>query len=195
MSTEKVQKSSSKFYCAACDYSTIRKSQYNRHLTTRKHVLSTNNDILDVKSSEAKHVCERGRVYKERSGLYKHKKKCKSTSDEPGCETVAETDATDITETTIDAKMKNLIEENRKLKTILMEMKNNLEPVTNETNHINCNNKVYNINIQINKDANNGNIFIESIQMDVEDDVDISDIENTLTIHDQVDIDESHNDK
>ena len=75
MSTEKVQKSSSKFYCAACDYSTIRKSQYNRHLTTRKHVLSTNNDILDVKSSEAKHVCERGRVYKERSGLYKHKKK------------------------------------------------------------------------------------------------------------------------
>ena len=199
MSTDKVQKSSSKFYCAACDYFTIRKSQYNRHLTTRKHMLSTNNNISDTNSSDPKHVCECGRVYKERSGLYKHKKKCKSTSDEPVCETVAETvaetDATDITETTIDAKMKTLIEENRKLKTILMGMKNNLEPVTNETNHINYNNKVYNINIQINKDANNGNIFIESIQMDVEDDVDISDIENTLTIHDQVDIYESHNDK
>ena len=79
--------------------------------------------------------------------------------------------------------------------TPVMGMKNNLEPITTETNHINCNNKVYNINIQINKDANNGNIFIESIQMDVEDDVDISDIEYTLTIHDQVDTDESDNDK
>ena len=203
MSTDKVQKSSSKFYCAACDYSTIRKSQYNRHLTTRKHMLSTNNNISDTNSSDAKHVCECGKVYKERSGLYKHKKKCKSTSDEAVCETVAETDSADsadatdvaeITETTIDTKMKTLIEENRKLKTILMGMKNNLEPVTNETNHINCNNKVYNINIQINKDANNGNIFIESIQMDVEDDVDISDIEHTLTIHDQEDIDESDDD-
>ena len=155
MSTDKVQKSSSKFYCAACDYSTIRKSQYNRHLTTRKHMLSTNNNISDTNSSDAKHVCECGKVYKERSGLYKHKKKCKSTSDEAVCETVAETDVADaadvadITETTIDTKMKTLIEENRKLKTILMGMKNNLEPVTNETNHINCNNKVYNINIRI----------------------------------------------
>ena len=92
MSTDKVQKSSSKFYCAACDYSTIRKSQYNRHLTTRKHMLSTNNNISDTNSSDAKHVCECGKVYKERSGLYKHKKKCKSTSDEAVCETVAETD-------------------------------------------------------------------------------------------------------
>ena len=56
MSTDKVQKSSSKFYCAACDYSTIRKSQYNRHLTTRKHMLSTNNNISDTNSSDAQHA-------------------------------------------------------------------------------------------------------------------------------------------
>ena len=32
-----VPESSGKYICDICDYSTCRKSQYNRHLTTDKH--------------------------------------------------------------------------------------------------------------------------------------------------------------
>ena len=43
MSTnEKVPKSSDKFYCSDCDYTTVRKSQYKRHLLTLKHGILTN---------------------------------------------------------------------------------------------------------------------------------------------------------
>ena len=37
--TEKVAQ---KFYCYDCDYSTSRKSNYNKHLLTRKHQKSSN---------------------------------------------------------------------------------------------------------------------------------------------------------
>ena len=53
MSIKKVQKSSDICVCEICDYSTSRKSQYTRHLTTDKHknnVLSINvNDSAIIK--------------------------------------------------------------------------------------------------------------------------------------------------
>jgi hypothetical protein len=53
-----VPKSSEKFYCDFCDYSSCRKSQYDRHLTTDKHKkrendskMVENDSILVPKSS------------------------------------------------------------------------------------------------------------------------------------------------
>ena len=39
---KKVPKSSDKFSCPHCDYTSIRKSQYDRHLLTLKHEILTN---------------------------------------------------------------------------------------------------------------------------------------------------------
>ena len=44
-----VQKSSKKFVCTCCDYSTSRKSQYSRHLLTAKHVNRVNDSKMIVK--------------------------------------------------------------------------------------------------------------------------------------------------
>jgi hypothetical protein len=65
-----------KFSCDICDYHTSRSSQYERHLLTSKHETmceyqqkSTQNDSNSLK-------CECGKIYKERSGLWRHKRRC-----------------------------------------------------------------------------------------------------------------------
>ena len=44
-----VPKSSKKFVCTCCDYSTSRKSQYSRHLLTAKHLNRVNDSKMIVK--------------------------------------------------------------------------------------------------------------------------------------------------
>ena len=63
------------FYCKSCDYSTCRKSQYERHLNTAKHKMVTNGDSL-VQDTISKHICSCGKEFKFRQGLSRHKKNC-----------------------------------------------------------------------------------------------------------------------
>ena len=80
MSTEKVQHKNDDFVCLICDYTTCRKSQYDRHLTTTKHISSTksSNIIPTNKCLETTlyscQYCQK--EYKERTGLWRHNKKC-----------------------------------------------------------------------------------------------------------------------
>ncbi len=72
-----------KFHCQSCDYFTSRKSQWKRHLETRKHAQSQMDNkkfqkkFQKVPNDKPKYFyCSCGRKYKFRSGLCKHKKKC-----------------------------------------------------------------------------------------------------------------------
>ena len=70
-----------KFECILCDYKCNRKFLWDQHLSTRKHEKATQATHLQ-NSSKADKVdlltCEGcGRQYKQRSGLWRHKKKCK----------------------------------------------------------------------------------------------------------------------
>ena len=80
MITEKEQKSSYDFCCKNCNYNTSRKSQYERHLTTDKHKRLQNNDAGTILTK--KYICECGREYKYRQGLYNHRKTCKGEKKE-----------------------------------------------------------------------------------------------------------------
>ena len=66
MSTnEKVPKKFEKYSCQACDYITVRKSQYERHLLTRKHNLLNNTNKKVPKGSEQNsYHCSCGHSYK-----------------------------------------------------------------------------------------------------------------------------------
>ena len=70
-----VPKKFQNFYCKSCDYSTCRKSQYERHLNTAKHKMVTNGDIL-VPNENTKHICSCGKEFKYRQGLSRHKQNC-----------------------------------------------------------------------------------------------------------------------
>ena len=66
-----------KFYCIKCDYSTSRTSSWKKHLLTEKHNCNLDN-TLDNKKGAKQYRCEDcGKSYKFRSGLSKHRKKCK----------------------------------------------------------------------------------------------------------------------
>ena len=59
-------------YCAKCDYTCFHQSKYDRHLGTAKH----RRKQMETKIVESKIQCECGKEYLNRSGLFKHKKKC-----------------------------------------------------------------------------------------------------------------------
>ena len=53
-----------KYICKICEYDTNHKSNFNRHLKTKKHM------------NMAKLNCMCGKKYKTKNGLWKHKKNC-----------------------------------------------------------------------------------------------------------------------
>ena len=163
MSTEKVPV----FYkCNDCDYLTSRKSQYDRHCLTPKHQKSTFFNKKVPKSS-ATFVCECGKKYKERTGLWRHKNKNNCIEIIEGKNTIEKEEI-----------MHYLMNESKELKNLILEViKNgtsNIHNITNTTN-TNCHNKTFNLQVFLNetcKDAMNMTTFIDSLQLQ------LSDLEN-----------------
>ena len=75
---KKVPKSSADFFCKNCNYTTSRKSQYDRHLMTAKHKMLTNVDKKVPKSS-APFQCDCGN---NSHRVYRHIKKWNEQSNE-----------------------------------------------------------------------------------------------------------------
>ena len=82
-SNQNQQKISNKFFCIYCDYTTSRKCNYSDHILSRKHqksIISNQNQQNQQKISEISEIkfsCQNcGKIYKDNSGLWRHKKKC-----------------------------------------------------------------------------------------------------------------------
>jgi len=147
------QKSKPNFYCECCDYTTSRKSDYNKHLATDKHKLKQN-------KTEKSYECECGKNYSLRSSLFNHKKSCKFILNKK-----AEHDKTEL-----------LIQKIEHLEQIIQDQSFNQIINNNTTNNTNNNN--FNINIFLNekcKDAINMTDFVNLIKNS------ISDISNCIT--------------
>ena len=77
MYNKKFQKNEKNFCCEFCDYTTSRKSQFDRHLSTLKHKNNENTTKNTTNTTlKKKHYCECGKEYEHRASLYNHKKKC-----------------------------------------------------------------------------------------------------------------------
>ena len=67
------------YYCKICDYTTSRKSQYDRHNLTAKHII-LQNKLTNITANITENVqictCSCGKEYKHRQSLFTHKKKC-----------------------------------------------------------------------------------------------------------------------
>ena len=76
--TQKVLKLPSKFKCPHCDYKTSDKSNYNKHIRTKKHTdpqFETN--VKHKKIPSTNQNCEHCNMhFKSRTTLWRHKKKC-----------------------------------------------------------------------------------------------------------------------
>ena len=72
----KFQKGSNNYSCEMCDYNTSRLSQYDRHVMTSKHLILTQTNEMEPKSSNTNYSCDCGKQYIHASSLWNHKQKC-----------------------------------------------------------------------------------------------------------------------
>ena len=165
---QKVPKSSDKYKCIKCDYSTSRFSQYERHLATDKHKKHDLATLVNRKSTEKvpnSFYCQFcNKSFKDRSGLWRHKKTCVEIH----------MDTTDINIEIKEEEVsdKDLIMMLLKQNTQLIEqnaelIKNGTHTTTNSHN-TNSHNKTFNLNLFLNetcKDAMNIQDFVNSITL------------------------------
>jgi hypothetical protein len=171
---EKSRKSPKKFCCKECDYSSSRKDQYERHLSTPKHAqattLTTNNNEK-VKKNYSCDNCEK--IFNDRTGLWRHKKKCIIL--ESNTDVNPDKNSNDPSEKEL---IMILIKENCELKNMMMEQHTSTQNMMMEViktgthNTTNSHNKTFNLQFFLNetcKDAMNITDFVNSIQLQLSD--------------------------
>jgi hypothetical protein len=153
------------FYtCKKCDYNTCNKKDFNKHNLTAKHqknTISTNfnqNGIL-YENIPKVYDCICGKIYKERSGLWRHKQKCDGSTEK--YKQTPQFDTNLIIE---------LLKQNQELQKSLIELSKE-KSITNNNNNV-TNNKTFNLHVYLNedcKDALNISDFVSSIKVELED--------------------------
>ena len=164
ISCQKMPENAKIFYCEKCDFKCFKQSNYDKHLSTRKHKMITNDDQNSDTNRAKLYMCICGKKYKFRQGLHVHRKKS----------------CTYYTEDSITGeRIESIKKDSEKvefckeifpyLKDVIHEIMPKMQPTTVNTTN---NNHIYNINTFLNeqcKDAMNLSDFIESIQLSIQD--------------------------
>jgi hypothetical protein len=146
-----------KYCCNICDFITCKLTDYNRHLLTLKHIRNHKNE----KNDKNIYMCENcNKEYYNKSGLWRHKKKCVLNEDNNEEGTL----------------IKYLMNENKELKNMIIEVCKQIQPVNNSVNNnnnnTNSNNKTFNLQFFLNetcKNAMNIKDFVDYVQLDLAD--------------------------
>jgi hypothetical protein len=158
------------FYCEICDFICCKKSNYEIHCKTKKHINRVNGN--EMENAEIKknaiYECKCGKTYRNASGLWKHNKKdiC-----------LIEKKPDDKNDKLIEYLMK----ENKEIKEMILEIvKNGSHNTINNTNtHTNSHNKAFNLNFFLNetcKNAMNITDFVDSIKLQLSDLIDVGEL-------------------
>ena len=158
-----------KHVCKQCDYNTDKKSSFDKHLLSRKHICNKNGNFCNNKIDDSPNfTCENcNKEYNSRVSLWRHKKKCTIEKENP--------DIVDL-----------LINENKEFKNVIIELlKNNtdlqkqmidvcqkIQPTTINNTHTNSHNKTFNLQFFLNeqcKDAMNIMDFVNTFQLQFSD--------------------------
>jgi hypothetical protein len=183
MATEKSEKSDIKFHCESCDYICYRKYDFGKHVLTSKHKKLQNSTEKSEQSEKSENIftclnCKK--IFKDRTGLWRHKKKCEKIENN---ETNNVCESFNITPEII----LNVIQQNQEFKDMLIEQnkqnhelqkqnnelqKQMLEVIKNGTTNINSHNKTFNLQLFLNETCKNAmNImdFVDSIKIQLAD--------------------------
>ena len=152
------------------------KTDFNRHLSTTKHKMETDGNILETTKTQL--ICLCGKTYKTRSGLFKHKKKCPSIVEKSNVSKNAKTKL--IKSTNIDEQFMNvndqlkILEKKKELAELNLKIAEiNQRQIVNQTiNNTNNTNNNMTINLFINehcKNAMNLTDFVDNVKISLED--------------------------
>ena len=159
---------SPKYHCEKCDYKCSKKYNWELHLQTIKHnaINICQNSAETSKNLQklAKNViycCENcDKEYTDRSGLWKHKKKCDNIN------------KSEINNIEMQKHNLELQKQNLELHKQILEICKNLQPGSINNSHNHSNNKTFNLQFFLNetcKDAMNISEFIENISLQLSD--------------------------
>ena len=173
-----------KWECESCDYNTLSKKDFNKHIKTKKHMKVTGT-ICIVKCSpksqkDKKYICECGKTYIHNSSLWNHRKKCnhKIEDDEQNKKESKDIDIfmkeqTDLKNLVIEVMKSNneLQKQNFELQKQMIDVCKNIQPNISNSNN-NNNNKTFNLQFFLNeqcKDAMNITDFVNSVTLSLDD--------------------------
>ena len=169
MMTKNTPKNANNFHCDKCNFVCFKNSDFKRHLTTAKHKMMTNDDIITPKTP----TCICGKEFKYRQGLHRHKKSCVHINNYASnhCNDNIYNDIKHDSSVIIE-----LIKQNQEFKQLLVEQNQTIIELSKKdttTNTINNNNhQKFNLNFFLNdtcKDAMNMSEFIENMNVQFED--------------------------
>jgi hypothetical protein len=177
MDTKKSLKIPKKFFCETCDYTTSSNKDFNKHILTRKHNISQNGNQVETgknPKTTQDFLCDCGKIYKNRSGLWKHQKICNEIHDSSKNNTSNNNaiNSDIIIKLIADNSeiMMKLMKDNTELQTIIKDLVKN--GITNNSHNTNSHNKSFNLQFFLNetcKDAMNLSDFVSSIVPTIED--------------------------
>ena len=161
-----------KYVCEICDYTCSKKYNWNKHLSTTKHQSATDSNHSATQNGKkwqknTIHICNNcNKEYKDKSGLWRHKKKCIVVSE-------SDSELDSIIEDNQLSTDKDLIMMLIKQNTELLEIvKNGTNNTSNSHNNTNSNNKSFNLQFFLNetcKNAMNITEFVDSLQLQMSD--------------------------
>ena len=175
-----------KYICQQCDFYSSNKRDYTRHLETEKHKTGFLATLATTSSSEKPQKTQKNPIlfrceicdkeYKDKTGLWRHHKKCDVQAVNSGCQNaqpVADSSSHVSPELVLQILEKNkeltevVIEQNK----TIMELSKNSQ-IHTQNNMNNCHNNTFNLQFFLNetcKDAMNIQDFIKSLQLNIQD--------------------------
>ena len=164
-------KNANDYYCSCCDFKCSKKSDWDRHIVRPKHTTNVKRYQNDDKKHQnapenaEKHMkCHCGKIYKHYSGLWRHQNTCVTKE-------VINT-VTPASEPNNNDLVAYLMNENKELKHMIIEVCKNINTTNNSNNNINSHNKTFNLQVFLHedcKDAMDLSEFLESIKIQLAD--------------------------
>jgi hypothetical protein len=192
-------KSPKKFGCDICEYKCCKKSDFEKHLMSIKHKSNENGDKCNLKfAKNLELTCNMcNKIYKSRTGLWRHKKICNDTTPDTNVEnTILDASSNEIkiltnlvielvkNNTELQKQTSELQKQNQDFQKQTTELQKQIINVcqkiqpgnTHINSHNTTNNKTFNLQVFLNeecKDAMNMSEFINSIELKISDLVNI----------------------
>ena len=163
-----MKKNATTLDCSLCNFKCSKQSNFNNHLLTRKHIINKNQPIK-CRDTYSCDYCSN--QYKERSGLWRHLKKC---AQQPATSYIKEPEFTNsfIPESTDSNLIIELLKQNTEFKEMLMQQNKTIIELAskagNNNNNTNNTNNNFNLNVFLNencKDAMNMTDFIQDMRI------------------------------
>jgi hypothetical protein len=165
------------FNCLTCNFYTYIETDYNKHLVSQIHnrnIELSENPKKNTLLNKNKYLCECGKEYKHRQGLWKHLKICEFKKSSNNSKSSTQKKDDEKAELKLLTELvKDVIKHNQDLTNKIIDLCQTSQ--TNNTianSNVHSNNKTFNLQFFLNetcKDAMNISDFVESIKFQIKD--------------------------